>query len=570
MSHRAFQHSAAISSSSPAAASSRPLPPLVVSNRRRVALLLFVIFMCATVLSSTLVARHSYDAPQQLATTLDEQDAFSHRRHLASVLTPFGINHTQPQSHPLSLAGKADEDGACLTDATLPPRLRRGVSELRHAAAVASQLKCRRNRNNATPQLSLLRSVTAQRGRGVSPCRPPPGYGVGAAVGRELSSTAGGAPHMRLLPNQSYAKEFSQFVKNIPLAKETTIFLSQRGEKKDCVLYTVVVGNKISTLQPFVHQTVDCHWVAFTDNMNLAGAERWLLQPIPSHLLSDERNFMSKQFRGYSITKFIKMLPFLLFPASITFAVYVDAMHNVSSSNFTAQAINVVKSANAPIALMRHTNDNATSITAELERASNTHRENAVALHLLVKQVLAHIAEGLCDNWFNMKDEEALSPPSPVAEQLALHQLSRVLRRAFCSQTPEAVGLSTTMGRRFLLHRGKLRHPCRHHPHANSSALPHLSEGLLHAMPVATSEGDGTVTSSRVVVYDTSVIAFRLNHPHTPTRKFAEEFLKQWYRDSSLHGEDQLPLVMLLWRTPGYVPALLANTIRSGADAAMS
>jgi hypothetical protein len=570
MSHRAFQHSAARTSSS-SAASSRPLPPLVVSNRRRVALLLFVIVMCATVLSSTLVARHSYDAPQ-LATNLDELDAFSRRRHLVSILTPFGINRTHPQSHLLPLVGKADEDAACLTDATLPPRLRRGVPELRHAAAVASQLKCRRNRNNATPQLSLLRSVTAQRGRGaLSPCRPPTGYGLDAAVGREWSSTAGGAPHMKLLPNQSYAKEFSQFVKNIPLVKETTIFLSQRGIK-DCVLYTVVVGNKISTLQPFVHQTVDCHWVAFTDNMSLAGAERWLLQPIPTHLLSNERHFMSKQFRAYSITKFIKMLPFLLFPTSIKFAVYVDAMQNVSSSNFTAQAIDIVKSANAPIAMMRHTNDNATSIAAELERASNTLDENAVALHLLVKQVLAHIAEGLCDNWFNMKDEEALTPPSPAVEQIALHQLSRVLRRAFCSQMPESVGLSTTMGRRFLLHRGKLRHLCRHHPHANSSALPQLPEGLLHAMPVATSEGDGTVSSSRVVVptYDSSVIAFRLNHPHTPTRKFAEEFLKQWYRDSSLHGEDQLPLVMLLWRTPGYVPALLANTIRSGADAAMS
>ncbi|CUG35868.1 membrane-associated protein, putative [Bodo saltans] len=533
----------------------RPRPPPLLLVKRKRALFLCIIVISLTILASTLFAGQSYESSQIAEEENGVHDERSPKQiRLMAILAPFAANHTHHENYrQASPRRRGDEDGACLSDPALP-RSRRGMPEVRHGGAGLHRCVHR----NTTSQ-SSLHSSSKKRTVSSSQCRPPVGYGL--EFGRETAA-AGAAvtsPFAKLLPNQSYTREFAHFLKKIPLVKEE-VTLESHNSAIDCVVYTVVVGNyENNTLKPFAKQTESCFWVAFTDNVgSLTGAPGWISRSIPSHLLSDERRFLLKQHREYSMTKFVKMLPFLLFAASIKFAIFIDAMHSVTSATFVARTKIAVTAANAPMALLLHSKTSAISIADELDLAMRQHYDGIGTVDLLIKQVLAHVAEGMCDHWADLKEEETFTPTLPVS-QLALNKLSPILRRAYCLQTPETFGLSTTMGRRFLHHKGKQRYPCRKRPPPHS-ALPQLPESLLQvAMPVGDSADGGSSSAVPMYDYDTSIIAFRLNHPHTPTRKFTEEFLKQWYRDSSFHGKDRLPLIMLLWRTPGYVPPLLDN-----------
>lgn len=503
-----------------------------VNRRRQATLFCFVVL--GALFTTIFISRQTYEAQQQqlqlaIGDRPDDGLSVSPRRlRLTTLFAP--LTNRSQHFHNYRPSTGSDEDAGCAAAEGVAPRLRRG---LRFALA---QHRCAHRNATPTPLVPTTRK------RSTSQCRPPHGYGLD--LSRE-SSTPSSSPYYRLLPNQSYAREFSEILRRTHLPKDIT---DVGHEQKSCVVYTVFAGHYEKTLKPFVNQTVDCYWIAFTDRKNLSGAPGWLVKPIPAHLR--ERHYTSLRHRGYVITKFIKMLPFLLFPSWIQHAIYIDATYNVTNETFAARAIeDISANNNAPIALLRH--PSVTSTGMELDLAAIRY-EGVGTLDALLKQFIAHVAEGMCDNWFDLADEEVLSPPDPV-EQVALHRLSAALRRAYCAQTPETSGLSMTMGRRFLQHKGKLRYPCRRQPPQNS-ALPHLPEELLRAMP-----SPGPHTS----LYDSSMIAYRLNHPHSTTRKFAEEFLKQWYRDASLHGKDQLPLMMLLWRTPGYFPAVLSEPFQS-------
>ncbi|CUG35891.1 membrane-associated protein, putative [Bodo saltans] len=336
----------------------------------------------------------------------------------------------------------------------------------------------------------------------------------------------------------------------------------------DCVVYTVFVGGYEKTLKSFVPQTKECHWVAFTDQPHLAGAPGWIVRPIPAHLTKlHQSEFRSPRHHGYAISKFVKMLPFLIFPPWIRFAVFLDGSYNVTNSSFVDLAVDAIVQSGAPILFKKHLELNH-SFT-ELDKCAM--RYKAVrSLDLLVQYFLAHVAEGMCDNWFDMKEEYTFHAVHPV-QQAPLHHISSVLHKAYCSDDGSIGGgallrsTSRVSAQRFLFRErdnkndaatGPQRFACRRTPNRSATYLPMLDEGLLlHGIPQP--------SGPHVPLYDSSVIAYRLNHPDAAVRRFSEEFLKQWHRDSSLHGKDQIPLVMLLWRTPGYFPAVLGDEFRT-------
>lgn len=330
--------------------------------------------------------------------------------------------------------------------------------------------------------------------------------------------------------------------------------------RKDCVVYTVFVGTYEKTLKPFAEQTRDCYWIAFTDREHLAGAPGWLVRPIPAHLTrshnatapSGTAMFRNSWHRGYAITKYVKMLPFLLFPSFIKYAIYIDGDFHVINSMTIERAINRIAETDAPIVFRRHTRNS--NILEELRQCSGRYKAVGT-LDILVKTFLAHVAEGWCDHWYDAQAEgnTFLAPDS--AELLA-----EVLQMTYCfDASAETNATSLAMARQFLLerphHNGSLsRFACRREP-SQLTALPRLSHDVLKSIPES--------VGPHVALYDCSMIGYRLGHPNATLRRFSEEFLKQWHRDSSIHGKDQIPLIMLLWRTPGYFPPLLGDEFRT-------
>jgi hypothetical protein len=329
---------------------------------------------------------------------------------------------------------------------------------------------------------------------------------------------------------------------------------------KDCVVYTVFVGTYEKTLKPYADQTMDCYWVAFTDRMDILGYRRWIIRPIPKQFLRDNTStvYKSSWHRGYAITKFVKMLPFLLFPSFIKHALYIDGDFHVINSMAVQRAIKTVVASNAPILFRSH--GIIDNLLEELHQCSARYKAVGT-LHLLVKDYLAHVAEGLCDRWYDMAPSlqsiAPVGPPLRSTESLGL--LAAVLNTAFCfGDSRESNATTLALAQRFLYFGNNLttpRYACRREPNRTTTTLPMLDEELLRGIPQP--------SGPHVPLYDSSMIAYRLHHPDAAVRKFSEEFLKQWHRDSSLHGKDQIPLSMLLWRTPGYFPAVLGDEFRT-------
>ncbi|CUG87684.1 membrane-associated protein, putative [Bodo saltans] len=505
--------------------------------------------------------------------------------------------------------------------------------------------------------------------------------------------------------------------------------------RKDCVVYTVLSGGYEKTLKPFVNQTKDCYWVAFTDNLAL-NASGWTLRPIPRHFVNQTArlNVRSAWHRGYIISKSVKMLPFLLFPKFINYALFVDGDTTIHSPDAVGLAINATIDSNAPILFRRH--GEIQKLLIELFHSSVRYRRVGT-LELLIADYLAHLAEGMCDHRdtsFVLDDarqakdifiapyarlQPQIFPPAktqappilsktrqsepPVPKKVlsdarqaaapattpkppqtqsaaptttpkppqtqAAGELSDARQSAAPATTPrpppqtqaavaatdarqsappastskappqtqaavaatdarqsaapattpkppqthavpvfapkqaqpngelrEMQQLPTTLSpkkkepqtialideiltltycsrgtsrntshegisfaKRFLLTdeaSNSWRYRCRAAPDRSTTLLPMLDEELLRI-------GIPHPGGPRTPLYDSSFIAFRLNHPDDAVRRFSEEFLKQWHRDTALHGKDQITLTMLLWRTPGYFPALLGDEFRT-------
>ncbi|CUG57128.1 Hypothetical protein, putative [Bodo saltans] len=176
---------------------------------------------------------------------------------------------------------------------------------------------------------------------------------------------------------------------------------------------------------------------------------------------------------------------------------------------------------------------------------------------LIVTQYIAHVAEGLCGGGGGGGGGGSYSSGAakkgPRAAQATFRQLKRLIRLVTrCNMTEPLLRRVT---RKFFYNDTRSNRKLRctlSPPHA--STLPRFNASLLLGMPYP--------SGPKVPLYDSSMLAFRLHHPNVTVRAFAEAFLKQWFMDSAIHGKDQLPQVLLLWRTPGYHPAILGNEFR--------
>ncbi|CUG35929.1 Hypothetical protein, putative, partial [Bodo saltans] len=281
---------------------------------------------------------------------------------------------------------------------------------------------------------------------------------------------------------------------------------------KDCVVYTVFVGKYEKTLKPYADQTKDCYWVAFTDQANLTGAPGWIVRPIPAQFLrrQNETRYQTSWHRGYAITKFVKMLPFLLFPSFIQHALYIDGDYHVINLMTVQRAIDTIVASKAPIFFRRHAKNK--DLLSELHECSPRYKDVGT-LKWLVKDYLMHVSQGMCEKWFDMFDGPDESKrlsltlgALSVAESVEL--LSGALKAAFCFDDSQQTNFTArTIAQRFLFSDQESttrRYPCQAAPNRTTTHLPMLDEELLRGIPQP--------SGPHVPLYDCSMIAYRLNH----------------------------------------------------------
>lgn len=345
----------------------------------------------------------------------------------------------------------------------------------------------------------------------------------------------------------------------------------------DCVIYTALFGQYETQLKRVVPQDRECHRVVFTDALELFSNDtqrrrgNWSVITEPLHLAADTRlqsEVQSKDRVGNSVSslmhaKFYKMKPFLIFPAHIRFAIWIDGTREIINSGFSTAMIDSMVRTGSSFAARTHTLDvNSEMMACQLHFES---RYNTFTV--VLQQYLAHLSLGFCSHFFLAGEKQnddvhtcnGTTTGLQVAQFIDEVTLAGVLHYSYCRNPaprvrsklfsmqhrgePNTKLEATLAARRFLLR----YHTCRPRPPDNSllpSLLPEVT--LPHAI-------NKTFQSA---MYDCSILAFDLHQASDdPSRStFLHMFLSQWFEDTRLHGKDQVTLMQLLWRTPTYFP----------------